>query len=123
MEEDEKVSEYIRNARNWLRAAELSIEETPSPAAYDALHAMELAAKACLVQETEEEYKIHNIAGEFGKYFREEAGKETCKELNKKLAKYSVIRYPDAKVTGKEAQKILRFAQKFIEECSNILKK
>lgn len=70
MEEDEKAPDYIKDARNWLRAAELSVEETPSPAAYDALHALELAAKACLVQKTGEEYKIHNIAGEFGKHYR-----------------------------------------------------
>jgi len=123
MGKNERVSDYMKNARSWLRASELSIEETPSPAAYDALHAMELASKACLVQKTGGEYKVHNIAGEFGKHYREKIGREICEELNKKLAKYSIIRYPGTKVTKKEAQEILRFAQEFIEKCSKILEK
>lgn len=116
MEKTENISEYLEKAEQWLLAAELSIEKAPGPAAFNALHSLELAVKGSLLAKTGEEYKTHNIGGEFGKFFYEKVGKEKCRELNKKIMKYDSLRYPGVSLSKREAKEILKFAKEFIEE-------
>ncbi|MDY6789544.1 MAG: HEPN domain-containing protein [Candidatus Nanohaloarchaea archaeon] len=115
MEVSGEIRHYLESARSWLRAAERS-SDIPEPAAFLSLHSLELAVKAALLAETGEEYKTHNIGGEFGKFFREEAGKDRCGELNKKLMRYDPVRYPETDVEEKEAEEILEFAEEFVNE-------
>lgn len=117
METSEKIQEYINASKEWLEAAKKTVETSPNPAAFNALHAMELAAKACLMEKTGEEYTTHQVGGSFGKQFREKTGEKTVQELNKYMMKYSHLRYPNAKsVSVEEAEEILDFAKEFIEE-------
>ncbi len=117
METSEKVQKYIDASQEWLEAAEETVETSPNPAAFNALHAMELAAKACLMEKTGEEFTTHQVGGSFGKHFREETGEETVRELNKYMMRYSHLRYPNAKsVSVEEAEEILDFAKEFIKE-------
>lgn len=117
MEASEKVQKYMSAAREWLEAAEKTVESSPNPASFNALHAMELAAKACLMDETGEEFTTHQVGGSFGKHFRKEAGEETARKLNKYMMRYSHLRYPNAEsVDVEEAKRILDFAGEFIED-------
>ena len=110
----ETVQEYLVAAEDWLSSAKRSKNDEPSPAAFNALHAIELLAKAAIKFKTGETYKTHRIGGAFGKHFREEFGKTVCKELNKKMMRYDGIRYPNGEPTTKEeAAEIIRFADHF----------
>ncbi len=79
MGRNEKVSKYLKNAEEWLNASKKLGENNPEPTAFNALHGSELAAKAVLRHKTGQEFKTHNIGGEFGKHFREKIGKK-CAE-------------------------------------------
>ena len=48
MGRNEKVSKYLKNAEEWLNASKKLGENNPEPAAFNALHGAELAAKAAL---------------------------------------------------------------------------
>ncbi|KXA89230.1 hypothetical protein AKJ62_03535 [candidate division MSBL1 archaeon SCGC-AAA259D14] len=117
MENSKKIQKYMNSAREWLRAAEKVVEAEPNPAAFNALHAIELAAKACLMDETGEEFTTHQIGGSFGKHFREEIGERKAKRLNRLMMEYSRLRYPNAKsVNSEESKKILKFAKEFVKD-------
>jgi len=91
------------------------IDELVEPAAFNALHSMELAAKAALIYKTGDEYKTHNIGGEFGKYFKEQIGVKTCRKLNKQLMKYGRLRYPGQDINPEETREILEFTREFLK--------
>lgn len=117
METSEKVQEYMKASKEWLGAAEETVETNPNPAAFNALHAMELAAKACLMEETEKEFTTHQVGGSFGEYFKKEAGEETVRELNRYMMRYSHLRYPNAEsIDVREAKEVLNFAKEFVEK-------
>lgn len=104
-------------AREWLEAAEKAVKENPNPAAFNALHAMELAAKACLKERTGKDFMTHQIGGSFGKHFREEIGTKKARRLNRLTMEYGRIRYPNAKsVNSEESKEILEFAKEFVRE-------
>lgn len=67
MEEPETVQEYLSYGKEWLSAAERAMENEPNPSAFNALHSIELHAKAALKSKTGEFYKTHRIGGAFGK--------------------------------------------------------
>ncbi len=113
MEGSGEVQQYIDSARSWLRAAKRS-SDIPEPSIFLALHSLELAAKAALLAETGEEYRTHNIGGEFGRFFKEEIGRDRCRELNRKLMKYDPVRYPGTELEGGEVEDILNFADSFV---------
>lgn len=115
MEDNEKLQEYLNNAEEWLNAAKASFDHTVEPAAFNALHAIELAAKAALLSKTGTEYKTHNIGGEFGKHFREEVGRDKCRELNRKIMKYNKLRYPGEPIEKEEAKEIIEFSEDFLK--------
>ncbi|MFP4046021.1 MAG: HEPN domain-containing protein [Candidatus Aenigmatarchaeota archaeon] len=121
MERDERVQEYLESAEKWLLAAKSLPKESSEPAAFNALHAVELAAKAALIAETGGEYKTHNIGGEFGKHFKVKAGKDICRELNKKMMEYNKIRYPEEHVEENEAKEIVSFSTNFLETVKNLI--
>jgi len=117
MENLETVQEYLISANEWLSAAKRVQDKEYNPAAFNALHAIELLAKAAIKLKTGETYQTHRIGGAFGKYFREEFGKELCKELNKKMMRYDGIRYPNGNpTTESEANEIVEFAERFHEK-------
>jgi len=119
----ETVQEYLESANDWLSAAKRSKFEEPSPAAFNALHAVELLAKAAIKFKTGQTYKTHRIGGAFGKYFREELGKDICKELNKKMMRYDGIRYPNGNpTTEEEAIEIINFADYFQKIITSYIK-
>ncbi|MFW6025448.1 MAG: HEPN domain-containing protein [Candidatus Woesearchaeota archaeon] len=109
MEKDEKVSKYLNDAKEWLEASKLSYNKTLSPCAFNALHSVELACKSALLLRTGNEYKTHNVAGEFGKYFKDELSRDLCRNLAKKLMKYSSLRYPDESISKKRSERNCRF--------------
>lgn len=104
-------------SREWLDAAEKTVETSPNPATFNALHAMELAAKASLMDETGKEFTTHRVGESFGKHFRGKAGEQTARRLNKYMMRYSHLRYPNAgSVDVEGAKSILDFAREFVEE-------
>ncbi len=114
MGENGKVQEYLKSAEEWLKAAKSSLKSAPEPAAFNALHSAELAAKAALVMKTGEEHKTHNVGGEFGKHFRDRVGNQVCRELSRKMMRYSKLRYPDEEVGEDEAREIIKFSEEFL---------
>lgn len=118
----ETVREYLDSADQWLSAAKHVQDEEYNPAAFNALHAIELMAKAAIKFKAGETYRTHRIGGAFGKYFHEELGKELCKELNKKMMRYDGIRYPNGKPTTEaEAREIVEFAEQFQEKVTKYI--
>jgi len=119
----ETVQEYLDSANQWLSAAKRVQDREYNPAAFNALHAIELLAKAAIKLKIGETYHTHRIGGAFGKYFREEFGKELCKELNKKMMRYDGIRYPNGNpTTESEASEIVEFAERFQEKVTIYIK-
>lgn len=76
MEQTKKISKLVKKSEKWLKAAKLIIDEAPEPAAFNALHSLELISKAALLAKTGNTYKTHNIGGIFGKNFRNEIGRK-----------------------------------------------
>lgn len=114
----------MKSAQEWLNAAEKTIDTSPNPAAFNALHAIELAAKACLRHETDEEFTTHQIGGSFGKHFKGEVSRDKLRKLSRFMSHYSRVRYPNAKrIDLEEAADVLDFAKEFIQEVApSILK-
>lgn len=123
MEEPETVQEYLSYGNEWLSAAERAVENEPNPSAFNALHSIELHAKAALKSKTGESYKTHRIGGAFGKEFKEQLGRDICRELNKKMIRYDGIRYPNGNpATPEEAGQIVEFAKRFREKVLDYLR-
>ena len=118
----ETIQEYLDSADQWLTAAERAQGNEDNPAAFNALHAVELIAKAAIKFKTGETYKTHRIGGAFGKFFRDELGKDICKELNKKMMRYDGIRYPNGNPTTEaEAKEIVEFSKRFQEKITQYI--
>ncbi len=110
----ETIQKYLDSADQWLSAAKRAQGKEHNPAAFNALHSIELIAKAAIKFKTGETYTTHRIGGAFGKFFREELGKDLCKELNKKMMRYDGIRYPNGNPTTEaETKEIVEFAERF----------
>jgi len=75
----ETVQEYLISANEWLSAAKRVQDKEYNPAAFNALHAIELLAKAAIKLKTGETYQTHRIGGAFGKYFRENLVRNSVK--------------------------------------------
>jgi len=96
MADAKKVQEHISLSRRYLEAAELlSKEGLLEPGLFNALHSIELAVKASLYTVIDDDIMTHQVAGLFGKHFRESVGKDLCKEIAVTLSKYNIPRYPD----------------------------
>lgn len=73
--------------------------------------------KAALYTVSDEDIHVHQVAGHFGRHFRDRFGAELCRELARTLSKYNIPRYPgDEDITGKDVQTALAPARKFIED-------
>lgn len=59
----ETVQEYLNSGDQWLSAAKRVKDESPNPAAFNALHAIELIAKAAIKFKTGKTYRTHRIGG------------------------------------------------------------
>lgn len=124
MEDDEKVQEFFRLSLQYLSAAKKNRNhDLIEPAMFNAIHALELALKAALTKETGEDFKTHNVGGEFGKHFRNEIGSEKCRRINRILMKYNFPRYPEQPTpTDEEVKENIAFISDIIEyDIYNIL--
>ena len=118
MEGDAKVQEHLALSDRYLAAAEtLARECNLEPAMFNALHAMELAIKAALYTLSDEDIDTHQVAGLFGKHFREATGAKVCREITRSLEKYNLARYPGTGTYDKEeVAKTLAVAVRLIRE-------
>ena len=112
-----KIQDYYNLSLNYLESAKISLKkELFEPAMFSAIHALELSLKAVLFTKTEDAWKIYNIGGQFGKYFKEEAGDKTCRRINVIISKYNLPRYPSEKALDPdEVEKDIKFIEDFIE--------
>ena len=117
MEDDEEVQEFFRLSQQYLDAAKTSLRsDLIEPAMSNGIHALELALKAALTKRTGNEFKTHNVGGEFGKHFRKKLGKEKCRKINRILMKYNFPRYPDQPTpTEEEVKENISFISDIIE--------
>lgn len=88
-----------------------------APAYFNAIHALELALKACLLQRIGSAPKTHNVGGEFAKHFRDKLGPETCRRINRVLMDYDDARYPDAAPRpASEVASAVTFIRAFVQQ-------
>ncbi len=113
-----EIQDYYRLSCNYLESARISLKnELFEPAMFSAIHALELALKAVLLTKIADPWKTHNIAGQFGKYFRKEVGAETCRRVAMILSKYNLPRYPgQGALDPDEVHKDIEFIEDFIEQ-------
>ena len=113
-----KVQEYLALATKYFEAGELTAKaKNWEPALNSVLHSLELSVKAALYTISDEEIHVHQVAGHFGRHFRDRFGAGLCRELARTLGRYNMPRYPgDEDITGKDVQAALALARKFIEE-------
>jgi HEPN domain-containing protein len=96
MADAKKVQEHLSLSQRYLEAAELlSKEGLLEPGLFNALHSIELAVKASLYTVIDDDIMTHQVAGLFGKHFRDSVGKDLCKEVAVTLSRYNIPRYPD----------------------------
>ncbi|MDI6888899.1 MAG: HEPN domain-containing protein [Methanocellales archaeon] len=117
MEANEKVQEYYNLSKSYLQTALDSLDSGRiEPAMFNAIHALELAIKSTLPAVSGDIQRTHNVGGVFGRHFRDEVRKTTCKRVNTILSKYNLPRYPGAKPINKnEAEEDIEFVKHFIE--------
>lgn len=93
---DGTVQGYLDLSREYLAAAEASLQVgAVAPAYHNALHALELGVKAALATRLAEVPQTHNVAGLFGREFRDPLGADTCSRISVLLHQYDAPRYPD----------------------------
>ena len=111
-----KVQDYYDLSLNYLESAKISLKnELFEPAMFSAIHALELCIKAAVLTKTDEEWKTHNIGGQFGKYFLYDIGDKTCRRINVIISKYNLPRYPSQKeLDSKEDEDDICFIEDFI---------
>jgi HEPN domain-containing protein len=122
MESNEEILGYQRLSQTYLQAAiELLDEELFEPSLFNAIHALELAAKSALLTKVDNNLILHQVGGLFGREFREVVGNEVCRKINDILSKYNLPRYPGTEeITKEDAESTVGFVKEFIE---NILPK
>lgn len=81
--------QYLATGRRALEAGDLA------PARFNALHALELAIKACILHAGGEARRTHNVGGEFARLYRDRIGVDVTHRLNRMLGAYDQTRYPD----------------------------
>ena len=125
MERDEEASEYYGLSLRYLRAAnELLSDELYEPAVFNAIHALELAAKSALLKRVDNNLMLHQVGGLFGREFRKDAGNEVCRRVNTILAQYNLPRYPGtADIEREEAESTIKFVNYFITKVIPALNK
>jgi len=126
MESNEEILGYQRLSQTYLQAAiELLDEELFEPSLFNAIHALELAAKSALLTKVDNNLILHQVGGLFGREFREVVGNEVCRKINDILSKYNLPRYPGTEeITKEDAESTVDFVQEFIENIlSKIIKK
>jgi len=113
-----KVQEYLALATKYFKAGALTARaKNWEPALNSLLHSIELSVKAALYTISDEEIHVHQVAGHFGRHFRERFGTGLCRELARTLGKYNIPRYPgEEEITQKDVQTALVLARKFIED-------
>ena len=117
MAPDGKVQEYYTLSLRYLAAAKNNLEEELfEPAMSNGIHALELAIKSALVTVIDDPMKTHNVGGLFGRFFLQEVGEDTCKEINYILNKYNFPRYPgEDEVIPDDVEDDIGTITKFIE--------
>ncbi|KYK22231.1 hypothetical protein AYK24_02455 [Thermoplasmatales archaeon SG8-52-4] len=113
----QKIQDYYDLSLNYLESARINMKnELFEPAMFSAIHALELSIKAALLTKTDEAWKTHNIGGQFGKYFREEIGDNTCRRINIIMSKYNLPRYPSENALNpNDVEKDISFIEDFIK--------
>jgi len=118
MADAEKIQEHLSLSRTYLEAAKvLAKEDLLEPGMFNALHAIELAVKAALFTVIEDDILTHQVAGLFGKHFRDKVGKELCKKVAVMLTRYNIPRYPDEEGIDKDAlEDAIALGRKLVDE-------
>lgn len=88
--------QYLSTARAALDAGDLA------PARFNALHALELAIKACIAHADGQVRRTHNVGGEFARLYRDRVGADATRHLNRLLGNYDSARYPERRPPTRE---------------------
>jgi len=96
MADTKKIQEHLTLSKTYLEAGEILLKEgLLEPGLFDGIHSIELAVKAALYTVIDDDIMIHQVAGLFGRHFRDSVGKDLCRDVAVTLSKYNIPRYPD----------------------------
>jgi HEPN domain-containing protein len=75
------------------------------------------SVKAALYTVIDDDIMTHQVAGLFGKHFRDSVGKDLCKEVAVTLSRYNIPRYPDEEsLEGADLMVVLSLARNLVDK-------